>query len=156
MLNDTPTFHEGWGVSLIRMAMKYLITLILICSPFAWSDILIIAHKDTPLSKLDQNAIKNIYLGNQPIINEIRVIPLDQGYDSPTRIQFYEDVIQLPHNQVISHWSRLIFTGKGQSPIALAGNNSIIDFVKNNPNVIGYIDEDYMTDDVKVLFKFNE
>ena len=133
--------------------MKYLFSFLLIFCSQAWADILLIAHKDMPVEKLSRESILDIYLGNQQIVNNLRIIPLDQEHDSPSRIEFYDKVINLPHNQIISHWSRLIFTGKGQAPISLAGNNSILEFVRNNPNVIGYIDEDYLTPDVKILYR---
>jgi len=137
--------------------MKFIVTLLSvfsICS-FAIADIVIIAHKDMPIQSLSQSDIQNIYLGNRQIVNDLRIIPLDHDSESPTRKEFYDDVVEMPKKQVISHWSRLIFTGKGQAPISLMGNNSILDFVRNNPNVIGYIDEEYLTNDVKVLFESN-
>ena len=133
--------------------MKFALILFVLISQLASADIVLIAHKKMPINQLSKDDIQNIYLGNRQIINNLRIIPLDQEHDSPTRLTFYALVFNMPHNQIISHWSRLIFTGKGQAPIALAGNNSILDFVRHNPNVIGYIDEKYLTPDVKVLYR---
>lgn len=132
---------------------RLLFVLLFVFSHVSMGEILLIAHKDMPVEKLSKKSIQDIYLGNQQVVNNLRIIPLDQDHDSPTRAEFYDKIIDLPHNQIISHWSRLIFTGKGQAPISLSGNNSIIEFVRHNPNVIGYIDEKYLSSDVKILFR---
>jgi ABC-type phosphate transport system substrate-binding protein len=133
--------------------MKHLLVFFILVSSITTADVVVIAHKDLAISSLSQKDVTGIYLGNRQVINELRIIPLDQAHDSQVRGLFYASVIEMPYNQVISHWSRLIFTGKGQPPMALMGNNSIVEFVRNNPNVIGYVEQEYVTPDVKVLFQ---
>lgn len=133
--------------------MKHLLVFFILVSSITTADVVVIAHKDLPISSLSQKDVAGIYLGNRQVINELRIIPLDQGHDNSIRDLFYSSVIEMPYNQIISHWSRLIFTGKGQPPMALMGSNSIVEFVRNNPNVIGYVEQEYVTPDVKVLFQ---
>ncbi len=138
--------------------MKFQIIFIILCSSLLFpslcrSDIYVIAHKNSAIQNLNLETLKEIYLGNRQYINELRVLPLDQDSQESTRQQFYQDIIQKPQGQLISHWSRLIFTGKGQAPIALSGDQSIVNFVSNNPNVIGYINKKFISSNVKIIYQ---
>jgi len=138
------------------MTKVFLATLLIFSAGHCFGDIAIIAHPSANTSNLTQETVRDLYLGNRQYVAQTRFIPLDQDGDSKIRQVFYERLIDKPENQVISHWSRLIFTGKGQAPISLTGDNSIIQFVKNNPNVIGYVDKDFVDETIKVVFVLNE
>lgn len=133
--------------------MRLFVLLITLSCQSAFADLYVIAHKNFAQDNIALPTLKNIYAGDSQYINDLRVIPLDQHIHSENYELFYNHVIDKPMSQIISHWSKLIFTGKGQAPISLSGDMSILDFVKNNPNAIGYIHSDYVTDKVKVIHK---
>lgn len=134
--------------------MKFILFIIaLFLHTSVWADIYIIAHKQNPIKQLSLSQLKELYLGNRQFIGEIRILPLDQDIQESTRNKFYSQVIEIEQSQLISHWSKLIFTGKGQAPKSLLSDNSIIEFVSANPNTIGYINSQTMNDKVKVIYQ---
>lgn len=138
------------------MKKTFFLIPIIFAARCCFGDIAVIAHPNANTNKLNKASVRDLYLGNRQYVENTRFIPLDQDASSQTRQTFYEQLIDKPENQLISHWSRLIFTGKGQAPISLAGDNSIIQFVQNNPNVIGYVNKKFVDDTVKVVFTLDE
>jgi hypothetical protein len=45
----------------------------------------------------------------------------------------------------------LVFTGKGTPPKEISSETDVIELVKNNQNIIAYIDSDKVTGDVRVI-----
>lgn len=134
--------------------MKLITILIMgILNTPAWADIFVIAHKDSVINALTLTELKELYLGNRKFVDKVRVLPLDQAYNEPTRQLFYSQVIKIDQSQLISHWSKLIFTGKGQSPESLLSDQSILDFVSSNPSTIGYIKKEAIDNSVKVIYQ---
>lgn len=133
--------------------MKVLTLIFLFLSQTALADLAVIAHENFTVDTLEMQQLRSIYSGDSQYVNEIRIIPLDQLVNSENYSNFYSAVITKPMAQIISHWSKLIFTGKGQAPISLGSDQSIIKFVKDNPSAIGYVNSTSITDQdrVKVL-----
>lgn len=134
--------------------MKFILLLIVsVINASTWAEIYVIAHKQSTINQLNHAQLKEIYLGNRQFIADVRVLPLDQDIQESTRHDFYTQVINIDQSQLISHWSKLIFTGKGQAPKSLLADQSIIDFVSANPNTIGYIKSQSMNDKVKIIYQ---
>lgn len=133
--------------------MKLFVLLLLCFSQAVFADLYLIAHKNFSVDNVDASTLKDIYSGDTQFINDIRIIPLDQDINSENYSRFYGTAVDRPMAQIISHWSKLIFTGKGQAPISLSGDMSIINFVQNNPNAIGYIEPKFLNSNVKVIHK---
>jgi len=112
--------------------MKIFILFLLFISQSVFADLSIIVHRNFSDNAIELHKLRSIYSGDSQHINDLRVIPLDQQVNSDNYTQFYDAVLNRPMEQIISHWSKLIFTGKGQAPI-------------------GYIDSKYVTDTVKVI-----
>ena len=112
-----------------------------------------IAHKQSPINAISLAELKELYLGNRQHIQNVRVLPLDQDNQEIIRQNFYDQVINIDQSQLISHWSKLIFTGKGQSPKSLLADDSILQFVSANPSTIGYINSSAMNEHVKVIYQ---
>ena len=81
---------------------------------------------------------ENISIMWQPDENEI--------YDL-----FLQKVLQRKKPQVNAYWSRMLFTGKALLPEQGADDSAVIDFVKNNPQGIGYVYSSSVTEDVRVI-----
>ena len=56
-----------------------------------------------------------------------------------------------PVAAVLSHWQRLIFSGKGVPPSELAGEREVVSFVKRTAGAIGYVSESAAVEGVKAL-----
>lgn len=131
--------------------MKPLLLILMCLSQFTFADLQIIAHENFKEDSVSVKKLRDIYSGDSQFISDIRIIPLDQGFNTENRTIFYNQVLTKPMAQIVSHWSKLIFTGKGQAPISLTDDASILEFVSNNPNAIGYVSSDIPIKSVKVI-----
>jgi ABC-type phosphate transport system substrate-binding protein len=50
-----------------------------------------------------------------------------------------------------AYWSRIIFTGRGQPPRAVASSSEIKKAVVANPNAIGYLERKLVDDSLRVV-----
>lgn len=66
--------------------------------------------------------------------------PLDQRAGSQARIVFLEEYLDRTESQMKSHWSRLIFTGRGRPPREVAGGEAVRELVARDTRAIGYVD----------------
>jgi ABC-type phosphate transport system substrate-binding protein len=131
--------------------MRLFLLTLLLFTQAAFADLYVIAHNSFSEDSVNASMLRNIYSGDTQYINDLRIIALDQDTNSENYANFYSNVIDKPMAQIISHWSKLIFTGKGQAPMSLAGDMSVTNFVQNNPNAIGYVDAKSKPENVKII-----
>jgi ABC-type phosphate transport system substrate-binding protein len=120
---------------------------------FNASAVSVVVHPSNTAS-LDNSTIKKIFLGkikSFPSGGEAIPIDLESG---AAKDEFLAKVIKKNDSQLKAYWSKLIFTGKGQAPKAVASEQEVINLVKANPNIIGYVSDGAVTADVKVVAKF--
>jgi ABC-type phosphate transport system substrate-binding protein len=70
------------------------------------------------------------------------------------RGDFEKKVLNKSASQIKAYWSKLVFTGKGTPPKEVSSDAEVINLIKSNPNLIGYVDESSVTGDVKVIATF--
>lgn len=58
--------------------------------------------------------------------------------------------------QYKSYWARIIFTGQGHPPETAYNDKEIINYIKNNPPAISYINSASLTKEVKEVIRFKE
>lgn len=118
----------------------------------AMADLAIVVNPASPVTEITADEIADLFLAKATRTAEgVRVIPVDQSEGGASRKQFYERVVKKSPSQLNSYWSRLIFTGKGRPPFAVADDAEVIEFVATNPSMIGYVSTEAVTDQVKVV-----
>lgn len=116
----------------------------------------VIVNRNNNISGMSRNEIIDLFMGRTKAFpNGSPVIPCDQGYNSETAAQFYRLLTGKSLAQINAYWARLIFTGRAVPPLQLKGNTMVLVEVRKNPAAIGYIDEKYVNDSVRVIFRFD-
>ncbi|WP_396587553.1 hypothetical protein [Bermanella sp. R86510] len=128
----------------------------LIFAQFCFSDISVIVNKESVFKNISKEKLKNVYLGESKFYNKSRILPLDQMREDDDTIEFYRALFRKPMSQIVAHWSRLIFTGKGQSPIEVRDQQQMLSLIKANKNMIGYINSELVDDDVFVVMTLKQ
>ena len=123
----------------------------MLLSLFSSMEIAVIVHQSTGRN-LDTD-IKKIYRSSK-FPNDMQAEPLDQKEGSDIRQQFLDAAVGKSEPQMKSHWSRLIFTGKGVPPKSLDSDAAVIDAVAGDPKAIGFVDSSAVTDAVKVVMTY--
>jgi ABC-type phosphate transport system substrate-binding protein len=119
----------------------------------ATADIVVVVTSKSMLTSLSANQVSDIFLGRDTRFPDgTPSIPIDQAEGSATRNDFYLKFSGKFPAQVKEHWSKKIFSGRGQRHLSVANGAEFKKFLLENPNGIGYIEQSQVDDSVKVLY----
>lgn len=116
------------------------------------SDIVVVVSAKSPVTALSANQVADIFLGKVSRFPDgNQAVAIDQMEDSVARERFYAQFTGKSTAQVKSHWSKIIFTGRGQPPRQVANSVEARKLVAQNPNAVGYIESHLVDASVRVL-----
>ncbi len=118
----------------------------------AAGELVVIVSSKSPVTSLRPDQVADIFLGqiaNFPGGTE--AVALDQSIGSPERDEFYNKVASKTRPLVKAHWTKMIFTGRGQPPKEIGGSAAVRKMVADNPSLIGYIDKSALDASVKTV-----
>ena len=130
-----------------------LVSLLLAAAGFsARAEVAVVVSPKNPLTTLTQTQLANLFLGRSSHFPDGgRAIPVDQLEANALRKTFYTENLGWSQAQLKAHWSKIIFTGRGQPPKQLASDAEVKKFIANNPGGIGYIQRDSASAEVKIV-----
>lgn len=79
------------------------------------------------------------------------VVAIDQNVGSPLRDEFYGKVARRSPALMKAHWSRLIFTGRGQPPAEVENSAAMRKLIADNPSMIGYVERSALDASVRAV-----
>jgi ABC-type phosphate transport system substrate-binding protein len=142
----TNTTRSIFGV-LILLAMGLAPT-----SAATAQDVVAVVSAKSPLTGLTASQIADIFLGKTSRFPDgSQAVPIDLNEDSPERERFYAQFTGKSPAQVKAHWSKIIFTGRGQPPRQAMNASEVKKLIAENPNAIGYIENSAVDRSVRVL-----
>ncbi|WP_235195267.1 phosphate ABC transporter substrate-binding protein [Pseudomonas brassicacearum] len=116
------------------------------------ADVVVVVATASPLKALERNQVADIFLGKTSRFpSGAQAIPIDQTEDSATRNEFYSTFTGKSASQLKAHWSKIIFTGRGQPPLAVSSGAEVKKRIAENPDTIGYIDAREVDSSVRAL-----
>ena len=112
----------------------------------------VVVHPSNPASHLSRAELADIYLGNKTRwAAGGSVEPFDQSATSPLRRDFSAEVLRMPVAEVVRHWQRLVFSGRGVPPRVKLSDAEVVSQVAASPSAIGYVSASADTAALKVL-----
>jgi ABC-type phosphate transport system substrate-binding protein len=118
----------------------------------AVADVVVVVSAKNPLTTLSKNQAVDIFLGKTSRFPDGgQAVPIDQVEGSAERNEFYTRYASKSAAQIKAHWSKIIFTGRGQPPKEVANSTEVKKRIVENPNAIGYIEQNLVDGSVKVL-----
>ena len=115
-------------------------------------DVVAVVSTRSPVTALSANQVADIFLGRSTRFPDgTHAVPIDQNEDSPVRDRFYAQFTGKSAAQVKAHWSKIIFTGRGQPPRQASSGAELKKMIADNPQAIGYIDPKLVDSSVRVL-----
>ena len=118
----------------------------------AVAEVVVVVSSHSTVTVLSKNNITDIFLGRTSRFRDGELaVPIDQAEGSAARDEFYSKFAGKSAAQIKAHWSKMIFTGRGQPPREASNGIDVKREVANNPNAIGYIEQKLVDDSVKVL-----
>ena len=120
----------------------------------AYAEVDVIVHSSVNESA-SQSDLQRLFLGKSSALpGGTKVIPINIASGNAVRDEFNTKVLGKSDSQLNSYWSRLVFTGKAQPPKDVGSEADVINLVKSNPNMIGYVSSGTAGGDVKVIATF--
>ena len=144
-------------MNLIKYCLAICISLILLFSLNSAvadknDEFIVIVNKSNNESTLHRVQLKRIFLRKvRTWENGNEIKPVEQDIDSITRRAFSIKIIGKDVEIVLNYWHQQIFTGRGVPPPVLASDKEVIDFIKSNPDAIGYISRNAISPEVKMV-----
>ncbi len=124
-----------------RLAAAAALLLAQAASGSANAELVVIVSARNPLPALSGDQVAAIFLGQSGRFPDGgAVVALDQRLGSQERQQFYSQVTGKTPALLKAHWSKMVFTGRGQPPRELGDSAAVRRMVAENPAMIGYID----------------
>lgn len=116
------------------------------------AELVVVVSAHNPIRSLSRAELSDIYLGRRQLLpNGERIVPIDQQDSAPAYEEFYGTYLGRSLAQVTAHWSRLIFTGRGQPPRAVPDGAAAADIVAHNPEAIAYVDRALVDERLRVV-----
>ncbi|WP_223842362.1 substrate-binding domain-containing protein [Methylotuvimicrobium alcaliphilum] len=71
--------------------------------------------------------------------------------NNPLHQQFCKQVLNVFPHQMRRSWNKLVFSGTGQAPVTVASKEEMVDKIASTPGAIGYLSDEDITEDIKIL-----
>jgi ABC-type phosphate transport system substrate-binding protein len=126
-----------------RLLAAALLTLAAACAapPAAAADLVVIVSARSAVTMLRADQVAAIFLGQTARFPDgVEAVPLDQPLGSKLRDEFYERVASKTPALLKAHWSKMVFTGRGQPPGEALDSVAVRRRVADNPELVGYIE----------------
>ncbi len=118
----------------------------------AVAGVVAVVSSRSPVTASSKNQVMDIFLGRASRFPDgQQVVPIDQAEGSAARDEFYAKFAGKSAAQIKAHWAKIIFTGRGQPPTEVSNSREVKKRLAENPNAIGYIDENLVDGSVRVL-----
>ena len=142
----------------MRHAIVTLLALLLAqWGPPARADIYVVVNTNNPVQAMTRKDALNLFMGRISAFTEVDLAtPLDLPRDDAVRDHFYHLLTGMSPAQVNSYWSRLMFTGRTQPPKVVASEAALVEAVRRNPAVIGYLSQEPSDRGVRVVLVLKE
>ena len=118
----------------------------------AAADVVAVVSSKSAITRLTPEQVEDIFLGR---INHLEygamLVPLDLPEGSPARAEFYATFGGKSAAQLRAHWSKLIFTGRGQPPAVVSDIETVRKRVAANPDAIAYMDRTAVDARVRIV-----
>lgn len=134
---------------------SFFILVLLLSSVAARAEIVVVVAKNSVINTLDEQYVANIFLARtKQYPNGEKAIPVEiKGSDM--RTGFYQTISGKTPTQLNAYWTTLVFTGKGKPPIGLTDPMELEQRLITRPGTITYLSADDVTDNMKVVYRFN-
>jgi ABC-type phosphate transport system substrate-binding protein len=110
-------------------------------APAGAADLVVIVSARNPVATLRADQVAAIFLGQSVRFPDgAEAVPYDLRLGAALRDEFYARVTNKTPALVKAHWSKMVFTGRGQPPAELADSVAVRRKVAEDLDAIGYIE----------------
>ncbi len=119
-----------------------------------FAEIVVVGNKSIATDSLTAKQVSKLWLAKSKLIpGGGKPAVVDHAKGSPAYEDFYKNVVKKNSSQLKAYWAKIIFSGKGTPPKAMANDAAVIEWVASTPGGLGYVDSTSVNETIKVLFK---
>jgi hypothetical protein len=120
----------------------------------ATADVVAVVSSKSPISVLSKIQVTEIFLGKiTKFPDGTQAMPIDQLEGSPGRDEFYATFAGRSPAEIKSHWTKIIFTGRGKPPRTVADSTEAKKLTAANLQAISYMERRDVDSSVKVILQ---
>jgi ABC-type phosphate transport system substrate-binding protein len=109
--------------------------------PAGAADLVVIVSARNPVATLRADQVAAIFLGQSARFPDgAEAVPYDMRLGAALRDEFYSRVTNKTPALLKAHWSKMVFTGRGQPPAELFDSAAVRRRVAEDLDAIGYIE----------------
>ena len=116
------------------------------------ADVVVVVSAKCTVTTLSKAQVTDIFLGKTARFPDgAPAVPVDQVEGSPARDEFYATFANKSPAQVKAHWTKIIFTGRGQPPKSVSNSVEVRKLIAANPQAISYIERSAVDSTIRVI-----
>ncbi len=115
------------------------------------TDYVIIINKSNTVTSVSAAEMKRLYTGKISDISGKKILPATLALDDPASIAFLKEVVGMSIPDYKSFWLAEQVRGGSTAPAVKKVTSTMLSFVSDNQNAIGYVESGSVTDNVKVI-----
>ena len=118
----------------------------------AESEVVVVVSRESAVTALTRDQVADLFLGKlSRFPGGAKAVPLDLPEGSAVRDAFYSGFAGKSPAQVKAHWSKIIFTGRGQPPEQVPDSKAALERVAEVPGAIAYIERSLADESVRIV-----
>lgn len=118
----------------------------------ASAELVVVVSSRSPVAALGADQVAAIFLGHASRFPDgTQALAIDQPLGAPQRNDFYRVLTGKTPALLKAHWSKMVFTGRGQPPREARGDAAVRRLVAENPSMIGYIEREALDPSVRAV-----
>lgn len=118
----------------------------------ASAELVVVVSSRSPVGALGADQVAAIFLGHATRFPDgAQAFAVDQPLGAAQRNDFYRTLTGKTPALLKAHWSKMVFTGRGQPPREAAGDAAVRRLVAGNPSMIGYIGREALDPSVRAV-----
>jgi ABC-type phosphate transport system substrate-binding protein len=100
----------------------------------------VVVNANNAFASAPREEIARIFLKKNTTFSDGHpAMPVDLDEGSAVRKAFSREILGKDVAAVLAYWQEMIFSGRGTPPAQRTSDSDILDFVRSNPNGIGYV-----------------
>ncbi|MBJ2127338.1 hypothetical protein JC525_00115 [Alteromonas sp. IB21] len=123
---------------------------------YAQEKIVVVTNRNNDVQLIDKKGLIDLFMGKYSAFpNGKEATPIDVESETELKSQFYQSLVGLPLARVNAYWSRLKFSGRVKPPAIEQTIDDIKLRLEEDESALAYVYESYVTDNMKVVYRFD-
>ncbi|HEX6088064.1 MAG TPA: hypothetical protein VF266_26275 [Thermoanaerobaculia bacterium] len=102
----------------------------------------IVVHTTNALNSISKAKVADLFLERVTRWENGRAVTaVDQSEKSAARVAFSKELLGKEVVWVKSYWQKMIFSGRATPPAELSSDTQVLEFIRTNPDAIGYVSD---------------